>query len=613
MNLILSVLILIVFMVFVYFLFFKHSGNDLDKFEEEDIDRFSEEYLKNAVLDKLDQILQTDYSALNLNKYETMKNERNRAMLRSSLRECSRGNLKCKNYVKDTMRGMLQSEFGITEETYNNVIPFNDEAAMTAQDKFDVLLYVYFLKYKYNAFDEMVSRNGLDKPYGEGVNMHYEITAQDIYDLYSRSSDAIAKLDYYDYLKIITQRIYQISCGLGCICELRDMVIDGINCGTSGIPNTFYIPDADARFGAAKGELPRASYNAVWVMYKGKMLHCSFMGFGTQRELERVTKLIYRHDNPGTLDKATGRIVNYMFDGSRVTAARPDFAESWMFHVRKFDSASSMSFYELYPFKGNDKLLNVLSYIIRGSRNVVFTGEQAVGKSTVLASAVQFIPASLSIRVQEMAFELHLRKLYIGRNIGTYRETTTVSAQQGIEFMRKTDGTVGIFGEVAQSSVAAIAVELGEVGLKQVMMTQHAKTTQDLIEWFRDSVVKESGFNNEELVEKTVARVLNFDVHLAKALDGTRYIERVTEVVPHIAEPYSKDVVEAQKQYYYRQTDRAVFDSVDILVFDVASREYHFVNMLSDYTIAEIRKALTQDECVEFSKFVESIAKEVAA
>lgn len=611
MNIILSILILIVFAFFIYFIFFKHSGNDLGKFEEDDVDKFSEEYLKNGVLDKLDQILQTDYSALNLNKYETMKNERNRAMLRSSLRECSRGNLKCKNYVKDTMRSMLQSEFGITEETYCNVIPFNDEKAMTAQDKFDVLLYIYALKYKYNAFDEMVSRNGLDRPYGEGVDIHYEITTQDINDLYNRSSDVIAKLDFYDYLKIITQRIYQISCGLGCICELRDMIIDGVNGGTSGIPSTFYMPDADARYGAAKGELPNASYNAIWVMYHGKMLHCSFMGFGTQRELERVTKLIYRHDNPGTLDKATGRIVNYMYDGSRVTVARPDFAESWMFHVRKFDSASSMSFYELYPFKGNDRLYDLLSFVIRGSRNVVFSGEQAVGKSTVLASSVQFLAAALSIRVQEMAFELHLRKLYPRRNIGTYRETTTVAAQQGIEFMRKTDGTVGIFGEIAQSSVASLAIELGQVGFKQVMMTHHGKTTRDVIEWFRDSLIKESGFNSEELVEKTVARVLNFDVHLAKALDGTRYIERVTEVVPHVAEPYSDDLIKAQKQYYYRQTDRAVFDAVDILVFDFANKEYHFKNMLSDYTIGEIRKALTADECIVFSEFLERIAKEI--
>lgn len=611
MNVILSILILIVFAFFIYFIFFRQSGNDLGKFEEDDVDRFSEEYLKNGVMDKLDQILQTDYSALNLNKYETMKNERNRAMLRASLRECSRGNLKCKNYVKDTMRSMLQSDFGITEETYNNVIPFNDEKAMTAQDKFDVLLYIYFLKYKYNAFDEMVRRNGLDRPYGDGVDTHYEITTQDINDLYSRSSEAISKLDFYDYLKIITQRIYQISCGLGCICELRDMVIDGLNGGTSGIPNTFYMPDADARFGAAKGELPNASYNAIWVMYKGKMIHCSFMGFGTQRELERVTKLIYRHDNPGTLDKATGRIINYMYDGSRVTVARPDFAESWMFHVRKFDSASSMSFYELYPFKGNDKLHDLLALIIRGSRNVIFTGEQASGKSTTLASSVQFLPSSLSIRVIETAFELHLRKLYARRNIGTYRETNTVSAQSGIEFTRKTDGTVGIFGEVAQSSVAALAVELGQVGFKQVMATHHAKTTQDLIEWFRDSLVKEAGFNNEELVEKTVARVLNFDVHLAKLLDGTRYIERVTEVVPHISEPYPNDLIEAQKQYYYRQTDRAVFDAIDILVFDVANREYHFKNMLSDYTINEIRKVLNADECVAFSEFLEKIAEEI--
>ena len=48
MNVILSILILIVFAFFIYFIFFRQSGNDLGKFEEDDVDRFSEEYLKNA-------------------------------------------------------------------------------------------------------------------------------------------------------------------------------------------------------------------------------------------------------------------------------------------------------------------------------------------------------------------------------------------------------------------------------------------------------------------------------------------------------------------------------------------------------------------------------------
>lgn len=608
-NLLLSLGIVAGFLVLVYFLFFHRTGSDLEKFDEQDMDKFSEEALKTGVMDEFDHILQMDYATLNLNRYETQKNERNRAMLRTALKGCAQGNTAYKIYVKDYMKDVLCNKFEISSETINYVIPFNNVDQLSVQDKFEILLYMYEQKYKYEGFLNLLKLNGLDKPIGSGAEMHYEVTAEDINVTFKRHSKKYASLDYYDFLQIVTQRIYQISYGLGVIDEIRDNVLDGVQGGTSGIPNTFYTYGSDGRFGAAKGELPLTSYNAVWVMVRGNNVHLSCLGFLTQRELERVCKLIYKYDNPGTLDKETGRIVNFMQDGSRVTVARPDMCESWLFHVRKFDSASKMTLEELYPFDGKEKLITTLRWLVTGDRNIAITGEQAVGKSTLLCSMVQFLAASAGLRVQEMAFELHLRKLYPKRNIETYRETSTVSAQDGIEFIRKTDGSVGIFGEIAQSVIAGLAINMGQVGLRQIMFTHHAKTARDLIEWFRDAMIEFAHFSNEEIVERTVARVLNFDVHVAKDEYGTRYIERITELFPRTAEDYPADLAEAQKQYYYRQTDRRVSEDVDILVYDHG--HYKFVNMISENSIAEISKCLSEQELVDFNKYLSAISQEL--
>lgn len=91
----------------------------------------------------------------------------------------------------------------------------------------------------------------------------------------------------------------------------------------------------------------------------------------------------------------------------------------------------------LYPFEFVDKLKELLSFTIAGCMNTGLTGQQATGKTTCLMSLIYYLPAALSIRLQEMAFELYLRKVYPNRNIMTFVDTPTVSAKAGIALQKK--------------------------------------------------------------------------------------------------------------------------------------------------------------------------------
>lgn len=51
---------------------------------------------------------------------------------------------------------------------------------------------------------------------------------------------------------------------------------------------------------------------------------------------------------------------------------------------------------------------------------------------------------TMNLRIQETAFELHLRKIYPTRNILSFRETDTISGQEGLDVQKKTDGSVNI-------------------------------------------------------------------------------------------------------------------------------------------------------------------------
>src|SRR5690606_37783368 len=157
---------------------------------------------------------------------------------------------------------------------------------------------------------------------------------------------------------------------------------------------------------------------------------------------------------------------------------------------------------------------------------------QGTGKTTLLMSIVRFINQTFTLRIQEMAFELHLRKLYPKRNIVSFRETDTVSCQEGLDLQKKTDGAVNILGEVATAPVASWMIQMAQVASLFSIFTHHATTSSDLVLALRNNLLQTGVFSNEKVAEKQVADVVNFDVHLYKDISGHRYIQRITEIRP---------------------------------------------------------------------------------
>ncbi len=106
---------------------------------------------------------------------------------------------------------------------------------------------------------------------------------------------------------------------------------------------------------------------------------------------------------------------------------------------------------------------------------------QGCGKTTLLTAMVGEIPEEYTIRVLELAFELHLRERYQNRNIVTFRETAGmmehggIGGQEALEVQKKTDGAVSIIGEVVSAKVASWMIESGQTGSLFTIFTHHAK------------------------------------------------------------------------------------------------------------------------------------------
>ncbi len=451
---------------------------------------------------------------LRANLYETLLSEgeisrlRNKKKdLKEALQGCGIGDPNAKRYVKNTIRSILAAKLLKNTKDYEEIIPFSYADRLSPREKFDILLYLYEKKYKAFALEKIIEETKVLNRDVFAEEENIVITEDNICDLYDKSGYILSNNEKLD---IITQRLYAHYRGLGVVDDIRDMKLEGVSGGVSGGRNEF---------------------NSVWIMYKGINIHLNFLSFESEEELERICMNIYRFGSPGQLSMSKGYIVNEMKDNSRVVVVRPPFSESFAFFVRKFDTVERKDLELLIVDEGKEIVCDILKYIIKGCQVTAVTGAQGSGKTTLLMSLIDFIPRSLTLRIQEMAFELHLREIYKDRNILTFRETDYISGQEGLDIQKKTDGAVNILGEVATSGVASWLIQMSQTGSLFTIFTHHAKTTESLIKYMRNSLLSNNVFSNERVALEQVVEAIRFDVHLEKDIYGHRYVERISEIV----------------------------------------------------------------------------------
>ncbi len=235
----------------------------------------------------------------------------------------------------------------------------------------------------------------------------------------------------------------------------------------------------------------------------------------------------------------------------------------------------------------------------------------------MLMAMIESIYETMNLRITEMAFELHLRKIYPTRNILSMRETETVSGQECLDVQKKTDGSVNIIGEVATDPVASWMIQSAQVASKFTLFTHHAKTFPNLVSALRNSMLRAGTFTDEKVAEEQVVQVLNFDIHLVKDFRGRRYIERITECIP--VEEKNEYTYDHRKEktlegkfdkfcdnatiFFSKTTNRELYKYRNILEF--VDDSYVLVNPISDTNLKEMRENMDDSDKIEFDKFVE--------
>lgn len=619
-NILLTLVVLVVAVAAMYYFIKKKREAPTENVIDVDDKTYTLDKMKEFVKRRLDEITKVNLYDIGLSEEELKRRKNKKYELKKALKGCTYGDVNDKKYVKELIFDLLSKEYGVNEANISRAIPFDIPSLLTPQDKFDILIYMYKKDFGYEALTELIKKYDLaELKYIEGeTKPSYVITSQEIEDIFEKEN---LKLDFTDKLSVVVQRIYQYYKGYSSIDEVRDMNIDGVSGGVSGLPESFLsqvaqTSDSDYLAQVSEHKVPRAC-DSIWIFFQGKSIRLAFLSFGTEAELKRVCQNIYKYNNPGQLSDTNGYKINEMKDGSRVVVVRPSFSETWAFFVRKFDVKRSTLEQWFKGEPGCDESIELLKYLVKGARIISITGEQGCGKTTMLMGMIENIYETMNIRVQETAFELHLRKIYPTRNILTFRETDTISGQEGLDVQKKTDGSVNIIGEVATDPVASWMIQAAQVASKFTLFTHHAKTFADLVTALRNSMLRTGVFKNEKTAEEQVVQVLNFDIHLKKDFRGKRYVERITECIPiedkneYTFDHRNEKTLEGKfdkffdnaTHYFEKITDKKLYTYRNILEY--VDGEYIITNPITEANLQGMRENMDETDIEGFDRFVE--------
>ena len=597
----------------------KNKNAEVEEEIEKDDKTYTLETMKNYVKKRLDEITKVNLYDIGLSEEELKRRKNKKYALKKALKGCTYGDVNDKRYVKELIADLLAKEYGVDETNISTAIPFDVPSLLTSQDKFDILIYTYKKEFGYEALTQLIKRYNLASlKYILGETKPcYVITDDEISEIFEKEKIV---LSFQDKLEIVVQRIYQHYKGYSSIDEVRDMNIDGVSGGVSGLPESFLSQvaqtDGDYLDQVAEHKVPRAC-DSIWIFFQGKSIRLAFLSFGTESELKRVCQNIYKYNNPGQLSDTNGYKINEMKDGSRVVVVRPSMSETWAFFVRKFDVKRATVEQWTGDTPGKEEAIDLLKFLVKGARITSITGEQGCGKTTLLMGMIENIYETMNLRITETAFELHLRKVYPTRNILSMRETDTIAGQECLDVQKKTDGSVNIIGEVATDPVASWMIQSAQVASKFTLFTHHAKTFPDLVTALRNSMLRAGVFKNEKTAEEQVVQVLNFDIHLSKDFRGKRFIQRVTECVPIKDEStYDHDYkgektmngkiekfFENATTYFSKITDQKLYEYRNILEY--VDGGYVITNKISDKNLQEMRENMDESDVDGFDAFVE--------
>ena len=161
-----NLLLIVIVILIAFFLLFqfikKRKTEQVEENIEVDDKTYTLEKMTAFVKSRLDEITKINLYDIGLSEEELKRRKQKKYELKKALKGCTYGDVNDKKYIKELIYDLLSKEYNVNETNISTSIPFDLPSLLTAQDKFDIILYMYKNEFGYEAMAEIIKKYHLD-------------------------------------------------------------------------------------------------------------------------------------------------------------------------------------------------------------------------------------------------------------------------------------------------------------------------------------------------------------------------------------------------------------------------------------------------------------------
>lgn len=300
-----------------------------------------------------------------------------------------------------------------------------------------------------------------------------------------------------------------------------------------------------------------------------------------EEHVKKILSRLFIHDRGVALTSSTPVVESMRLDGTRVTATCPPATRNCTLVLRKHGTFEMTEKNLVSAQTANEKLLNLIGYLVSGRTNILISGGTGTGKTTLLRYLAGFLNQNLRIVTLETDREIRLSDTYPDRDIVEMEEHKDLgfTLNEAFRTILRYSPDVIIVGEIRGKGEAVEAVKACVRGHDGSMATVHFGSPEEAIVGCGKMMLEEGLNLPLDIANLWVADA--FQVVIQMFADTTKGIKKIT----HITEVTVKEgKIEFNHLAVWQQKGTDYFDG-----------EWYFPNEISPKLKKRMNKFLVKE------------------
>jgi len=369
--------------------------------------------------------------------------------------------------------------------------------------------------------------------------------------------------DYEVKLKKLAQVVYQDYYGVSVMDEFIYMDID--------------------EDGTKIEEIASFGPNGLWFTASGIVTKLDKVTL-TPDILRNVVDRLSANSPDVLLNKSNSCISTDSLMKDRVTLTCPDYTRYYDFNIRRHYPSFVTREMLIENGSSTTEFEEWLDIIMKFYPRIVFSGDQAAGKTTRLRMVAERYPAGTVIGTIESSYELELSA--IPHLVVKQLKANQVNPEKALEDSLRFGLHVIINGETRSGVEVATALQAGQRSSRGTLTTSHAPNAMDCIRSYRQLLVRDGLFSSETSALYFISQCLDFIIvptadNVGEDATGFRYIDAVYEI-PKVKE---SECVDLEPRVLFKANPK--------------TKRLEFVNPVSDTTLDFLSQRVNNPRLIE--------------